>query len=57
MLGIAIYDPVDLTRLGFYNLYTDTSTREDWFGYPMRKPTDPGVLNVEPASVSMPTGC
>jgi len=48
-IGIAIYDPVDLTRLGFYNLYTDTSTREDWFGYPMRKPGDPGVLNVDPS--------
>ncbi len=48
-LGIGIYKPDDLTRLGFYNLYTDTSTREDWFGYQNQKPSDPGVLNVDPA--------
>lgn len=48
-LGMGIYKPDDLTRLGFYNLYTDTSTREDWFGYQNQKPSDPGVLNVTAA--------
>jgi len=48
-LGMGIYDPVDLTRTGYYNLYTDTSTREDWFGFQNQKPNDPGVLNVPPA--------
>ncbi|MDO9165758.1 MAG: hypothetical protein Q7U13_06595 [Rhodoferax sp.] len=45
-LGMGIYNPADLTRTGFYNLYTDTSTREDWFGFQNQKPSDPGVLNV-----------
>lgn len=48
-LGMGIYKPDDLTRLGFYNLYTDTSTREDWYGYQNQKPSDPGVLNVSAA--------
>lgn len=48
-LGMGIYDPASLTRTGFYNLYTDTSTREDWFGFQNQKPGDPGVLNVPAA--------
>lgn len=38
-LGIGIYNPTDLTKLGSYNLYTDcdNSAQEDWFGYPERK--------------------
>jgi hypothetical protein len=32
-LGIAIYDPADLAvKPGRYNLYTDESVHEDWFG-------------------------
>lgn len=32
-LGIAIYDPTDLgIKPGRYNLYTDESVNEDWFG-------------------------
>ncbi|MDF1702353.1 MAG: hypothetical protein P1V36_14475, partial [Planctomycetota bacterium] len=30
-LGMAIYDPATLERVGAYNLYTDTSVTEDWF--------------------------
>lgn len=30
-LGLGIYDPVTLERVGYYNLYTDTSVSEDWF--------------------------
>jgi hypothetical protein len=48
-LGMGVYNTADLTRQGFYNLYTDTSTREDWFGYQHQKPSDPGVLNVAAA--------
>lgn len=39
-LGIGIYDPADLSRLGAYNLYADASTREDWFGYQHEKAVD-----------------
>jgi hypothetical protein len=48
-LGIGIYDPTTLARTDFYNMYTDCSTREDWFGYQDMKPCDPNVLNVDPA--------
>ena len=48
-LGIGIYNPTTLARQDFYNLYTDCSTREDWFGYQNLKPCDPNVLNVDPA--------
>ncbi|MEX1366008.1 MAG: hypothetical protein AB1Z98_22970, partial [Nannocystaceae bacterium] len=30
-LGLGIYDPTTLERVGYYNLYTDTSMAEDWF--------------------------
>lgn len=30
-LGLGIYDPATLERVGYYNLYTDTSVTEDWF--------------------------
>jgi hypothetical protein len=30
-LGLGIYDPETLDRIGYYNLYTDTSVSEDWF--------------------------
>ena len=30
-LGLGLYDPVSLERLGGYNLYTDASVVEDWF--------------------------
>lgn len=30
-LGVGVYDPDTLTRVGHYNLYTDTSVAEDWF--------------------------
>lgn len=30
-LGLGIYDPVTLDRVGSYNMYTDTSVTEDWF--------------------------
>ena len=30
-LGVGIYDPVTLDRVGYYNLYTDTAVHEDWF--------------------------
>jgi len=30
-LGLGLYDPVSLERLGGYNLYTDASVFEDWF--------------------------
>ncbi|MFC4258670.1 hypothetical protein ACFOZ5_06425 [Marinobacter lacisalsi] len=30
-LGLGVYDPVTLDRVGYYNLYTDTSVTEDWF--------------------------
>lgn len=38
-LGIGIYDPTDLSKLGDYNLYTDCDNiaQEDWFGFPERK--------------------
>jgi len=49
-LGIGIYDPSTLARTGFYNLYTDCSTNEDWFGYQNAKPNcNTSVLNVDPA--------
>jgi len=55
-IGIGIYDPTTLTRTGFYNLYTDCSTREDWFGYPHAKPCDPNVLNTDAATGLPATG-
>ncbi len=30
-LGLGVYDPTTLDRIGYYNLYTDTSVSEDWF--------------------------
>ncbi|WP_372986408.1 hypothetical protein [Marinobacter sp.] len=30
-LGLGVYDPATLDRIGYYNLYTDTSVSEDWF--------------------------
>jgi len=30
-LGLGVYDPATLNRVGYYNLYTDTSVSEDWF--------------------------
>ena len=42
-LGVAIYNPADLSALSAYNLYTDCAytggggRQEDWFGYPKRK--------------------
>lgn len=30
-LGLGIYDPQSLEKVGYYNLYTDTSVDEDWF--------------------------
>lgn len=38
-LGMAIFNPTDLTALGAYNLYADCSNaaQEDWFGHPQRK--------------------
>ena len=30
-LGLGVYDPATLDRVGHYNLYTDTSVTEDWF--------------------------
>jgi len=30
-LGVGVYDPDTLTRVGYYNLYTDASVKEDWF--------------------------
>ena len=42
-LGVAIYNPADLTALSAYNLYTDCKytggggKQEDWFGHPKRK--------------------
>jgi hypothetical protein len=46
-LGIAIYDPADLTAVGAYNLYTDciNIAQEDWFGYPKRKISCPDAGN------------
>ena len=55
-IGIAIYDPATLNRQGFYNLYTDCSTREDWFGYQNAKPCDPNVLNTDAATGLPATG-
>jgi hypothetical protein len=39
-LGLRIYDPATLNRVGYYNLYADASTREDWFGYQHEKAVD-----------------
>ncbi|MCB9717522.1 MAG: hypothetical protein H6712_26985 [Myxococcales bacterium] len=30
-LGLGIYDPTTLERVGYYNLYTDVGMSEDWF--------------------------
>ncbi|WP_162525021.1 hypothetical protein [Marinobacter sp. BW6] len=30
-LGLGVYDPATLDRVGYYNLYTDTGVTEDWF--------------------------
>jgi len=30
-LGLGVYDPVTLDRVGYYNLYTDATVSEDWF--------------------------
>lgn len=30
-LGLGIYDPVTLAKVGYYNLFTDTTMVEDWF--------------------------
>jgi len=48
-LGIAIYNPADLTPLGAYNLYSDCANgaQEDWFGYPKRKISCPDPLNTD----------
>lgn len=53
VLGLGIYNPATLARTGFYNLYTDTSTREDRFGFADMKPSDPGVLNTD-ATLGLP---
>jgi hypothetical protein len=43
-LGVGIYDPATLARSGFYSVYSDTSTREDWFGGAHEKALDlPGT--------------
>lgn len=42
-LGLGIYDPATLVRTGFYSVYSDTSTREDWFGKPHEKALDVGA--------------
>ncbi|MDM7951548.1 hypothetical protein [Hydrogenophaga sp.] len=44
-LGMGIFDPVDLTAVGAYNLYADctNNAQEDWFGYPQRKIACPGA--------------
>ncbi|NPU93735.1 MAG: hypothetical protein HPY82_17620 [Gammaproteobacteria bacterium] len=46
-LGIGIYNPADLTKLGDYNLYADcaNNAQEDWFGYPQRKISCPNPSN------------
>ncbi|MEJ2686412.1 MAG: hypothetical protein P8124_04240, partial [Gammaproteobacteria bacterium] len=58
-LGIGVYDPGTLERLGGYNLYTDTSVTEDWFqtmdptqavNVPNGIDTDTGMPNYEEAS-------
>lgn len=30
-LGLGVYDPATFERVGYYNLYTDTTVSEDWF--------------------------
>ena len=30
-LGVGVYNPDTLVRIGYYNLYTDASVKEDWF--------------------------
>lgn len=30
-LGVGIFDPDTLEKVGYYNLYTDTTVHEDWF--------------------------
>ena len=48
-LGVSIYNPDTLAKLGSYNLYTDCSypEQEDWFGYPERKISCPDAGNTD----------
>lgn len=43
-LGLGIYNPATLARTSFYSVYSDTSTREDWFGKPNEKALDVGAF-------------
>jgi hypothetical protein len=61
-LGIGIYNPADLSRLGAYNKYSDctanasdgTGAQEDWFGYPNLKPACNNALLASGADLKAP---
>ncbi|AOY87317.1 hypothetical protein BKP64_03455 [Marinobacter salinus] len=45
-LGLGIYDPDTLERVGYYNLYTDDSVTEDWFlGMDVDSEVQPGFID------------
>jgi hypothetical protein len=51
-LGLGIYDPVTLEKVGAYNLYTDASVVEDWFiDMDVAQAVQPGLLD---AATGMP---
>jgi len=50
-LGLGVYDPPTLQRLGGYNLYTDTGMTEDWF-----QGMDPKTAVHDPSWIDPVTG-
>lgn len=62
-LGIGIYDPADLARVGAYNKYADCTpnvagrgAQEDWFGKPNLKPNCNSALLATSADLKVPNG-